>query len=135
MLGRVRNAQLDDQTPGSAHPVVLLPLDSASRADAPGTHPLLYLTYVCEPGQRRGCIYCPCIAARILPLRVSVREGGGGRGGGCVCRGAIYCPCITAGNLLMLMCYIGEESQVYFGREGRCVSEALSCMQGGGRCV
>lgn len=30
--------------------------------------------YVVEDGRRRDAVYCPCIAARVLPLRVAVAE-------------------------------------------------------------
>lgn len=74
LYARIRNAQVDDMTPNSEHPVLLLPLDAANRIDHPSTEPLLHISYVAEPGRRRGVLYCPCIAARLLPLRICVGE-------------------------------------------------------------
>lgn len=64
---------MDDQLPGSAHPVLLLPTDAA-RPDAPATEPLMQVALTKQPARRRGVVYCPVIAARVLPLRIALSE-------------------------------------------------------------
>ncbi|GIL84697.1 hypothetical protein Vretifemale_13315, partial [Volvox reticuliferus] len=66
---RLRSAQLDDQIPGSAYPVVLQPLEQYGNDD-----PLFVLQYCCQPGKLRTALHCPLIAARLLPLRLSLAE-------------------------------------------------------------
>ncbi|GLI59136.1 hypothetical protein VaNZ11_000961, partial [Volvox africanus] len=66
---QVRSAQLDDQIPGSAYPVVLQPLEQYGSSD-----PLFVLHYCCQPGKLRTALHCPVIAARLLPLRLSLAE-------------------------------------------------------------
>lgn len=67
------HTQVDDQLPGSAHPVLLLPMDAA-RIDSPATEPLIQVQLTKQPARRRGVLYCPVIAARVLPLRVALAE-------------------------------------------------------------
>jgi hypothetical protein len=64
LLGAQHLPQVDDQLPGSPHPVVLIPLDSVGRFGRPSNDPLLYFALVSEPGRRRGMLYCPCLVAR-----------------------------------------------------------------------
>ncbi|GIL66054.1 hypothetical protein Vafri_19582, partial [Volvox africanus] len=66
---QLRSAQLDDQIPGSAYPVVLQPLEQYGNSD-----PLFVLHYCCQPGKLRTALHCPVIAARLLPLRLSLAE-------------------------------------------------------------
>ncbi|KAL6746103.1 hypothetical protein V8C86DRAFT_3121422 [Haematococcus lacustris] len=65
---RCRSLQVDDQMFGTPHPVVLLP------QEGPTAEPLLALSIVCIPHKRRGAVRYPCIAARVLPLRVALGE-------------------------------------------------------------
>ncbi len=87
-------AQIDDMLPGTPHPVILSPIsDDSSASGWSGVFgggggntaystgalldlkpPLLYFAAVVEPGRRRGALYCPCIVARVLPLRVALGE-------------------------------------------------------------
>ena len=88
----LKSAQLDDQLPGSPHPVVLLPLAevealinpshfSRSKRGRGGVgggggdrEPLLYFSFVSEPGRKKGALYCPCIVAKLAPVKISVAE-------------------------------------------------------------
>lgn len=57
-------AQVDDQLPGTPHPVVLLPLD-ASRQEGPAAEPLLIAMAVTQV----GLLACCCRRCFKLPLR------------------------------------------------------------------
>lgn len=89
----LKSAQLDDQLPGSPYPVVLLPLAEAEALVHPSpfgsargggkrggggggdrAEPLLYFSFVSEPGRKKGALYCPCIVAKLAPVKISVAE-------------------------------------------------------------
>lgn len=84
---QVRSAQMDDQLPGSIHPVMmrLQQPDDNNGSGGFGTRldanrdprvdpPMLLVTYVSQPNKQRGVLHCPCIAMRTSPLRVAVSE-------------------------------------------------------------
>jgi len=70
---RVSSAQLDDQLYGTAYPVAARPADGTAERPA-GREPLLTANYTSQPGRRTHVLHCPCIAARLAPLRVCLNE-------------------------------------------------------------